>query len=76
MRSHGLLGQNVANGRRCRFLGDTVLLLRVMEREGRLRRNITVVKKRHGPHDLDVLELLIESGKVSVVSYNLLSDPK
>lgn len=47
-----------------------------MEHEGRLRRSITVVKKRHGPHDLDVRELLIESGSVSVVSYNPLPDPK
>jgi circadian clock protein KaiC len=47
-----------------------------MEHEGRLRRNITVVKKRHGPHDLNVRELLIESGSVSVVAYNPLPDPK
>jgi circadian clock protein KaiC len=73
---HGLLGQNVGIDVDVSFLGDTVLLLRIMEHEGRLRRNITVVKKRHGPHDLDVRELMIESGKVSVVAYNPLPDPK
>jgi circadian clock protein KaiC len=73
---HGLLGQNVGIDVDVSFLGDTVLLLRIMEHEGRLRRNITVVKKRHGPHDLNVRELLIESGKVSVVAYNPLPDPK
>ncbi|MGV2125045.1 ATPase domain-containing protein [Agrobacterium vitis] len=73
---HGLLGQNVGIDVDVSFLGDTVLLLRIMEHEGRLRRSITVVKKRHGPHDLDVRELLIESGSVSVVSYNPLPDPK
>jgi circadian clock protein KaiC len=73
---HGLIGQNVGIDVDVSFLGDTVLLLRIMEHEGRLRRNITVVKKRHGPHDLNVRELLIESGSVSVVAYNPLPDPK
>jgi circadian clock protein KaiC len=73
---HGLLGQNVGIDVDVSFLGDTVLLLRMMEHEGRLRRNITVVKKRHGPHDLNVRELIIESGSVSVVAYNPLPDPK
>jgi circadian clock protein KaiC len=73
---HGLLGQNVGIDVDVSFLGDTVLLLRIMEHEGRLRRNITVVKKRHGPHDLNVRELIIESGSVSVVAYNPLPDPK
>ena len=73
---HGLIGQNVGIDVDVSFLGDTVLLLRIMEHEGRLRRSITVVKKRHGPHDLNIQELLIESGNVSVVSYNPLPDPK
>jgi circadian clock protein KaiC len=73
---HGLLGQNVGIDVDVSFLGDTVLLLRIVEHEGRLRRNITVVKKRHGPHDLNVRELLIESGSVSVVAYNPLPDAK
>jgi circadian clock protein KaiC len=73
---HGLLGQNVGIDVDVSFLGDTVLLLRIVEHEGHLRRNITVVKKRHGPHDLDIRELLIESGGVSVVAYNPLPDSK
>ncbi|QND44468.1 AAA family ATPase (plasmid) [Rhizobium lusitanum] len=73
---HGLLGQNVGIDVDVSFLGDTVLLLRIVEHEGHLRRNITVVKKRHGPHDLDIRELLIESGSVSVVAYNPLPDSK
>jgi circadian clock protein KaiC len=73
---HGLIGQNVGIDVDVSFLGDTVLLLRMMEHEGRLRRNITVVKKRHGPHDLNIQELMIESGSVSVVAYNPLPDPK
>jgi circadian clock protein KaiC len=64
---HGLLGQNVGIDVDVNFLGDTVLVLRLTEHEGRLRRNITVVKKRHGPHDLDVHELFIESSGITVV---------
>lgn len=71
---HGLLGQNVGIDVDVSFLGDTVLLLRIIEDEGRLRRNITVVKKRHGPHDLDVHELSISSDGISVIAYNPLPD--
>lgn len=71
---HGLLGQNVGIDVDVSFLGDTVLLLRIIEDEGRLRRNIVVVKKRHGPHDLDVRELFINSSGVSVIPYNPLPE--
>lgn len=71
---HGLLGQNVGIDVDVSFLGDTVLLLRIVEDEGRLRRNIVVVKKRHGPHDLDVRELFINSSGVSVIPYNPLPE--
>ncbi len=67
---HGLLGQGVGIDVDVSFLGDTVLLLRITEHEGRLRRSITVVKKRHGPHDLDVRELFIQSSGVTVIPYN------
>jgi circadian clock protein KaiC len=33
-----------------------------------------VVKKRHGPHDLDVRELFIQSSGVTVVPYNPLPE--
>lgn len=71
---HGLLGQGVGIDVDVSFLGDTVLLLRIGEHEGRLRRSITVVKKRHGPHDLDVRELFIQSSGVTVVPYNPLPE--
>lgn len=71
---HGLLGENVGIDVDVSFLGDTVLLLRIGEDEGRLRRNITVVKKRHGPHDLDVHELFIRSSGITVVPFNPLPE--
>jgi circadian clock protein KaiC len=71
---HGLIGENVGLDVDVSFLGDTVLLLRIQEAEGTLRRSITVVKKRHGPHDLNIHELVIQSSGVSVLSYNPLPD--
>ncbi|MGR3757855.1 MAG: ATPase domain-containing protein [Tranquillimonas sp.] len=62
----GLLGNRSGVALDLSFLGDTVLLLRMLEREGRIRREIVAVKKRHGPHLLDVRELVIESGQVSI----------
>jgi circadian clock protein KaiC len=71
---HGLLGEDVGIDVDVSFLGDTVLLLRIIEHGERLRRSITVVKKRHGPHDLDVRELFIQSSGVTVVAYNPLPE--
>lgn len=71
---HGLLGEDVGIDVDVSFLGDTVLLLRIIEHGERLRRSITVVKKRHGPHDLDVRELFIQSSGVRVVAYNPLPE--
>jgi circadian clock protein KaiC len=56
------------------FLGDTVLFLRLQESEGALRRTITVVKKRHGPHLLQVQELIIDGTGVKVLPFNPLPD--
>lgn len=68
--NHGLLGHNVASNVDVSFLGDAVLLLRMFEWPGIIRRSITVVKKRHGPHDLNVHELLIQPEGVSVQQFN------
>jgi circadian clock protein KaiC len=71
---HGLLGDNMGTDIDVSFLGDTVLFLRLQESEGSLRRTITVVKKRHGPHLLQVQELIIDSSGVQVVPFNPLPD--
>jgi circadian clock protein KaiC len=71
---HGLLGDNMNTDIDVSFLGDTVLLLRLRESEGVLRRTITVVKKRHGPHLLEVHELIIDGSGVKVLPFNPLPD--
>jgi circadian clock protein KaiC len=71
---HGLLGENMGTDIDVSFLGDTVLFLRLQESEGNLRRTITVVKKRHGPHLMQVQELIIDGSGVKVLPFNPLPD--
>jgi circadian clock protein KaiC len=48
------------------YLSDTVLLFRAFEANGRLRRAISVVKKRTGGHEDTIRELRIESSGIRV----------
>ncbi|QGY03410.1 AAA family ATPase [Methylobacterium mesophilicum SR1.6/6] len=48
------------------YLSDTVLLFRAFEANGRLRRAISVVKKRTGGHEDTIRELRIESSGIHV----------
>lgn len=63
---HGLIGENVSIDVDVSFLGDTVLLLRIRQEGDTLKRSISAVKKRHGPHALSVHELSITPAGVSV----------
>jgi circadian clock protein KaiC len=44
------------------YLSDSVLLLRFFEAQGSIRRALSVLKKRTGPHETTIRELWIESG--------------
>ncbi|MCL6730588.1 ATPase domain-containing protein [Sphingomonas hankyongi] len=48
------------------YLSDAVLLLRFFEAEGEIRRAISVVKKRTGPHESSIREMRIDQGGVQV----------
>lgn len=63
---HGLLGHNMETAVDVSFLGDTVVFLRMYEWPAVVRRTITVVKKRHGPHDLDVRQFQIDTDGISI----------
>ena len=63
--NHGLIGQMVAPVDMT-YLCDSVMLLRFFESGGRLRRAISVVKKRVGPHEETIREFRI-SGSGLVV---------
>lgn len=62
---HGMIGPMSANVD-LTYLSDTILLFRTFEAEGRLRRAISVVKKRTGSHEDAIRELRIDSHGIRV----------
>jgi circadian clock protein KaiC len=48
------------------YLADTVLLFRYFERAGEVRQAVSVVKKRSGPHERTIRELIFANGEVRV----------
>jgi circadian clock protein KaiC len=63
--NHGLIGHmNTAVD--LTYLSDSVMLLRYFEAEGRIRRAVSVVKKRTGPHEDAIREFTLSSDGLSV----------
>lgn len=62
----GLLGHNVSSPVDVSYLADNVLLLRYFEAAGEVRQALSVVKRRSGPHERSIRELLISNGKLSI----------
>ena len=48
------------------YLADTVMLLRFFEATGQVRRAVSVIKKRSGPHEDTIRELRVTSGGIEV----------
>jgi circadian clock protein KaiC len=48
------------------YLADSVMLLRFFEAEGEIRRAISVLKKRTGPHESAIREMAIDQGGIRV----------
>ena len=65
MAQHGVVGEMKAPVD-VTYLADTVLLLRYFEAFGRVRRAISVIKKRTGPHEDTIRELRIGKQGISV----------
>lgn len=61
----GLIGQTSASVD-VSFLGDTVLLFRYFERQGEIRRALSVIKRRGGQHERSFRELVITPERVAV----------
>ena len=57
---HGMMGE-MRQSVDVTYLADSVIMLRYFEAFGRVRRAISVVKKRTGPHEDTIRELKIES---------------
>jgi circadian clock protein KaiC len=62
---HGLVG-DMKTPVDITYLADTVILLRYFEALGRVRRAISVVKKRTGPHEDTIREYQIDSNGVTL----------
>ena len=62
---HGLVGE-MRSPVDVTYLADTVLLLRYFEAMGQVRRAISVVKKRAGPHERTIREYEIGEGGVTL----------
>ncbi|HLP24351.1 MAG TPA: ATPase domain-containing protein, partial [Acidobacteriota bacterium] len=48
------------------YLADTVILLRYFEHEGRIRKAISIIKKRAGRHEETIRELRMENTGIRV----------
>lgn len=66
MAQYGILGSTIESPVDVSYLSDTVILLRFFEAAGRVRKAISVVKKRSGGHEDTVRELRIGPGKIVV----------
>lgn len=63
---YGLLGSAVSSPADVSYLADNVLLLRYFEAAGEVRQALSVVKRRSGPHERSIRELLIRHGKLTI----------
>ena len=63
---HGLIGTEMNSPVDVSYLADTVLLFRYFERAGQIRQALSVVKKRSGPHERAIRELIFGEGRVYV----------
>ncbi|SFU92421.1 circadian clock protein KaiC [Methylobacterium sp. 174MFSha1.1] len=62
---HGLVGQ-ISAAIDPTYLADTLLLFRFFEADGHLRRAVSVIKKRIGPHDDTIREFWIDADGLHV----------
>ena len=58
---HGIVGTSVQSPVDTSYLADSVVVLRFFEYGGRVRKAISVVKKRSGPHEESIRELRFDA---------------
>jgi circadian clock protein KaiC len=63
--NHGLIGQ-MSTSIDLTYLSDSVMLLRYFEADGRIRRAVSIVKKRTGPHEDSIREFTLSVDGVTV----------
>jgi circadian clock protein KaiC len=63
---HGIIGSSMHAPVDVSYLADCVILLRFFEAHGRVRKALSVMKKRTGQHETAIREFGIEDGRVRV----------
>jgi len=63
---HGLLGAAMVSPTDVSYLADNVLLLRYFEAAGEVRQALSVVKRRSGPHERSIRQMIIKDGKIKI----------
>jgi circadian clock protein KaiC len=63
---HGVIGTSMNSPIDVSYLADTVLLFRYFEGSGRIHHALSVVKKRSGPHERTIRELIFGDGRLYV----------
>jgi len=63
--THGIVG-NITSEIDASYLADTVILLRHFEAMGKVRKCISVIKKRHGSHENTLREMLLDKNGVHI----------
>jgi circadian clock protein KaiC len=61
MAQHGFMGAGMSSPADVSYLADAVILLRYFEAAGSIRRAISVVKKRTGPHEDTIREMRLSA---------------
>lgn len=62
----GLLGSNMISPVDLSYLADNVMLFRYFEAGGRVRKALSVVKKRSGAHERTIRELQMTNGRIQI----------
>lgn len=63
---HGLMGASMQTTVDVSYLADTVILLRYFEAHGRIRKAVSIVKKRGGMHDTAIRDFAMSSEGLAV----------
>lgn len=66
MAQSGMIGANMTSAVDISYLADTVLLLRYFESEGHVKKAVSVLKKRSGPHEEAIREVRFGSHGVEI----------
>ena len=61
---HGMMGTNMTSPVDTSYLADSVVLLRYFEYAGRVKKAISVVKKRSGAHEESIRELRFDGNGI------------